>query len=163
MPINVLVVDDEQSARDLCVEILKGLGFEIEVADSGTRALAILESGDTDIVLSDVRMPGLNGIELLKIIRQRYPETDVVLMTGHGTVPASVEAIKLGAYDYILKPFNLDVVRHVFRRLVEKQELTAENRLLREQLKSRRGFAGLVGTSAAMQNIFRLILKAAPK
>ncbi len=163
MGINVLVVDDEQSARDLCVDLLNGMSFETEVADSGNRALAILESGHTDIVLSDVRMPGLNGIELLKIIRQKYPETDVVLMTGFGTVPASVEAIKLGAYDYILKPFNMDVFKHVFQRLVEKQELTVENRLLREQLKSRRGFAGLVGTSASMQKLFRLILKSAPK
>ncbi len=163
MGINVLIADEEQASRDLCVGILKGMGLETEVADSGTRALAILESGQIDIVLADVRMPGLSGLELLKIIREKYPETDVVLMTGYGTVPASVEAIKTGAYDYILKPLNVDVFTNVFRRLMEKQELSLENRLLREQLKTRRGFTGLIGTSAAMQKVFRLILKAGPK
>ncbi len=163
MKTKVLIVDDEPSARDLCVETLKSMGFITETAESGTRALAILEAGHLDIVLTDVRMPGLNGIELLKIIRQKYPETDVVMMTGYGTIPDSVEAIKLGAYDYLTKPFKISDFKHVFQRLVEKQELTEENRLLREQLKTRRGFAGLVGTSATMQKIFRLILMAAPK
>lgn len=159
----VLIVDDEESARELCVEILKTLNVETEVAESATRALAILESGQIDVVLSDVRMPGMNGIELLKIIKQKYPETDVVIMTGFGSVPSAVQAIKLGAYDYIAKPFDLDVFRNVFQRLIEKQELTAENRLLREQLKTRQGFANLVGTSAQMLKIYRLILKAAAR
>lgn len=159
----VLIVDDEESARELCAQILKTLQVETEVVHSATPALAILESGQIDIVLTDVRMPGMNGIELLKIIRQKYPETDVVIMTGFGSIPSAVQAIKLGAYDYISKPFELDMFRNVFQRLIEKQELTVENRLLREQLKTRHGFADLVGTSAPMLRIYRLILKAAAK
>src|SRR5437016_11863489 len=159
----VLIVDDEASARDLCVEILGGMGLKTETAESGARALALLESGHIDIVLSDVRLPGMDGIELLKIIRQKYPPTDVVIMTGYGTIQASVEAIKLGAYDYLTKPFKMDQFKQVFQRLVEKQGLERENRTLREQLKVRQGFAGLVGTSAAMQKIFRVIRMAAPK
>ena len=159
----VLVVDDEQSARDLCVEILQTAGFRTEVAESATRASAILQSGLIDIVLTDVRMPGMSGMELLKIIKNKYPETDVVIMTGFGSIPAAVEAIKLGAYDYIAKPFKVDDLQHVFQRLVEKRELTAENRLLREQLKTHRGFASLVGTSPKMQKVYGLILKAALK
>ncbi len=159
----VLIVDDEQSARDLCVEILKSSNFETEVAESAVRALAILESGQIDIVLTDVRMPGMNGIELLKIIKQKYPETDVVIMTGYGTIPSAVAAIQLGAYDYLAKPFAVEELHQVFKRLVEKQELNTENRLLREQLKSRQGFDTLIGTSAKMQKVYRLILKAAAK
>ncbi len=160
---NVLVVDDEQSVRGLCVETLKSMGFDTEAADSGTQALEILESGLTDIVLSDVRMPVMGGIELLKTIKKTYPEIDVVMMTGFGTIPGSVEAIKMGAYDYITKPFVIEDFKQVFERLAQKQDLTRENRLLREQLKTRRGYAGIVGTSVSMQKMFRMILKAAPK
>jgi len=163
MEIKVLIVDDEQSARDLCLEILDRMGFKTETAESGARALEILEREPVDIVLADVRMPGMNGIELLKIIRQKYPETDAVMMTGFGTIQASVEAIKLGAYDYLTKPFRIDEFKHTFQRLVEKQKLAEENRLLREQLKARQGYAGLVGSSAGMQKVFRLILMAASK
>ena len=163
METKVLIVDDEQSARDLCVEILNRMDFKTETAESAARAQAILERGPVDIVLADVRMPGMNGIELLKIIRQKYPETDVVMMTGFGTIQASVEAIKLGAYDYLTKPFKIDEFKHTFQRLVEKQELAEENRLLREQLKARQGYAGLVGSSAGMQKVFRLIQMAASK
>ncbi|MHB8655247.1 MAG: sigma-54-dependent transcriptional regulator [Terriglobia bacterium] len=163
MAISVLIVDDEQSARDLCVEILHRMGFKTETAESGARALEVMEREPVDIVLTDVRMPGLDGIELLKILRQKYPETDVVMMTGFGTIQASVEAIKLGAYDYLTKPFKVDEFKHTFQRLVEKQELAEENRLLREQLKARQGYAGLVGSSAGMQKVFRLILMAASK
>jgi DNA-binding NtrC family response regulator len=160
---SVLIVDDEESARRLCQEALRSGGFRTEVAESAPRALAVLESGPIDIVLTDVRMPGLDGIELLKIIREKYPDTDVVVMTGFGSVPAAVEAIKLGAYEYVTKPFEVENLQRIFRRLVEKRELTAENRLLREQLKTRQGFANLVGTSAQMQKVYRLILMAAGK
>jgi DNA-binding NtrC family response regulator len=161
MNTKVLIVDDEPSACQMCVEILSGMGLKTETADSGTRALTLLATGRVDIVLTDVRMPGIDGIELLKILRQKYPQTDVVIMTGYGTIQASVEAIKLGAYDYLTKPIHVDDFTQVFRRLVEKQELEHENRALREQMKMRKEFAGLVGTSAAMQKIFRLIHMAA--
>src|SRR5437870_13574985 len=117
MKANILIVDDEKSALDLYVEILQRLGFETEVAQSATRALAILERKHMDVVLSDIYMPGMDGIELLKIIKDKYPETEVVMMTGFGTVASSVEAIKLGAYDYITKPFRIQDFKHVFQRL----------------------------------------------
>jgi two-component system response regulator HydG len=164
MKSKVLVVDDEPSSRDACVEIFGSMGLMTKTADSAARALAVLEGGQVDIVLTDVRMPGMDGIELLKIIRQKYPQTGVVIMTGYGTIQASVEAIKLGAYDYLTKPFMVDEFKQVFERLVEKQGLEHENRTLREQLKrQRKGLAGLTGTSAAMQEIFRLIRMAASK
>lgn len=159
----VLVVDDEPSARELCVALLRDLGFDTEEAAGGKRALGILEAGQVDIVLTDVRMPSMTGIELLKAIKQSHPSTDVVIMTGYGTIPSAVEAMKLGAYDYITKPFAVEEFRQVFKRLVEIQELARENHLLREQLKSHQGFASIIGTSGKMQKIYRLILKAAAK
>lgn len=159
----VLVVDDEESGREFCAEVLKSLGIDTQVAESGTRALAILESRQIDIVLADVRMPDLSGTELLKIVRRNYPEIDVVILTGYGSIPAAVQAIKLGAYDYISKPFQVDDLKHVVQRIVEKQELASENRLLRERLKTHQGLGGLVGTSEKMQKIYSLIVKVAAK
>src|SRR6516162_1480157 len=153
----VLVVDDDEGLRDLCLEVVRQLDFEALVAEDATRALQILESSQIDIVLSDVRMPGASGIELLKTIRQQHAEVAVLMMTGYGTIPEAVEAVKLGAYDYITKPFKIDDLR----RLIEKQQLSAENRLLKEQLKSQHGFGNLVGTSANMQRVYELVLKVA--
>jgi DNA-binding NtrC family response regulator len=159
----VLIVDDEETARTFCVDALNELGFEAQTADSAKLALDMLESGQFDIVLSDVRMPGMSGPELLKTIRETYPDIDVVMMTGYGTIPSAVQAIKQGAYDYLAKPLKLEDLRRVFQRLVEKQELAAENRLLREQVRTRHGFANLIGTSPKMQKVYRLILKVSPK
>jgi two-component system, NtrC family, response regulator AtoC len=157
----VLVVDDDKALRDLCLEVASELDFEGQGAEDATCALRILETTQIDIVLSDVRMPEISGIELLKIIRQEHPEVAVVMMTGFGTIPQAVEAVKLGAYDYITKPFKIDDLRHLLGRVVEKQQLRAENRLLKEQHKSQHGFGSLVGSSATMQGVYELIVKAA--
>ena len=163
MSAKVLIVEDEETARGLCVRVLESLGLATEIADSTARALAILESGQIDIILSDVRMPGLDGIELLKVIRERYSEIPVVMMTGYGTISQAVQAIQLGAYDYITKPFNVDDLERLFRRLLERQALLAENLLLREQLKAHEGFGDLIGTSSKMREVYRMILKIAEK
>ena len=159
----VLIVDDEEPARSFCTDALTELGFEAQAAESATRALALLESGQFDIVLADVRMPGMSGLELLRTVRQTYPEIDVVMMTGYGTIPSAVQAMQQGAYDYLTKPLKLGDLKHLFLRLIERQELAAENRLLREQVKTHQGFANLIGTSPKMQKVYRLILKVAPK
>jgi DNA-binding NtrC family response regulator len=163
MTIKVLVVDDEPSSRQLCVEVLKGLGYESEAVDSPAKAIPILEEGQVDIVLSDVRMPGGSGIDLLRLIKESHPSIDVLMMTGFATIPEAVEAVKLGAYDYIAKPFQLEKFRTVVNRLVERQRMAEENRLLREELKTQRGFGEFVGTSAAMQQVYQLILKVSGK
>jgi two-component system response regulator HydG len=163
MKTSILVVDDEEGARGFYANALRELGFEAETAASGNQALEMLESGQFDVVLADVRMPGMSGLELLKAIRETYPDIDVVMMTGYGTIPSAVQAMKLGAYDYLAKPLKVDDLTHLLQRLVEKQELAAENRLLREQVKTHQGFANLIGTSPKMQKVYRLILKVAPK
>lgn len=162
MAIRVLVVDDEQSARDLCVEILRGMGLDAEVAESGARALGVLESRRVDVVLTDVRMPGISGLELLQVIRRRHPGIHVVIMTGFGTITASVEAIKLGAFDYITKPFNFEEFKRTFQELIQKLEWICEGGVPHGRFRKVIGLGGLVGTSPKMQEIFRLIIKAAP-
>ncbi len=163
MKTSVLVVDDDDAARGFCAEAMTTLGFATQTAESAARALVLLASGQFDIVLTDVRMPGMSGLDLLKIVKQDYPSVDVVMLTGFGTISSAVQAMKQGAYDYLTKPFKMEDVERVFRRLVEKQELAAENRLLREQLKAHQGFANLIGTSPKMQKVYRLILKVATK
>ncbi len=159
----VLTVDDDKPLRDLCLEVVKQLDLEGQAAEDATRALQILETSQVDIVLSDVRMPEVSGIELLKTIRQEHPQVAVLMMTAYGTIPEAVEAVKLGAYDYITKPFKVDDLRRLLERLVEKQQLSAENRLLKEQLKSRNGFGDLVGISANMQRVYELVVKVADR
>jgi two-component system response regulator HydG len=163
MKTSVLIVDDDASARGFFSEALTSLGYDAQSVDSAEAALSQLITGQFDIVLVDVRMPGMNGLDLLKVIKQDYPSVDVVMITGFGTVPSAVQAMKQGAYDYLTKPVKVDDLNRVFRRLVERQELAAENRLLREQLKTHHGFANLIGTSPKMQKVYRLLLKVAPK
>ncbi|MBI1940160.1 MAG: sigma-54-dependent Fis family transcriptional regulator [Acidobacteria bacterium] len=163
MATSVLVVDDDESARNFCSDVLRDMGLEVQSAASGREALNILENGRTDIVLLDLVMPGLSGLEFLKILKHDYVDIDVVMMTGYGSIPSAVEVTKLGAYDYLTKPFKPDDLQNLIRRLVEKQALAAEINLLREQVKVHEGFASLIGTSAKMQKIYRMILKVAPK
>ena len=163
---SVLIVDDNASWRALCVDIIRGLRLETQMADSGPGALDILKQHRIEIVLADVRTPGLGGIELLKTIKQKYPETDVVMMADSGSIPEALEAIRAGAYDYISnisKPFKADDLKHLLQRLLEKRELAVENRLLREQLTASQGCGSIIGTSEAMQKIYRLVFKVARK
>ena len=160
------LVVDTGSLRATCVDVLKALGFDVRVASSAARALAILEAARIDVVLADVSAPGANGVELLKAVKRKSPGTDVVMMADSGTIPEAVEAIKLGAYDYISnidRPFKADDLRHLLQRLVERQQLASENRLLREEVSTLQGFGRLIGASEAMQAIYHLILKIAGK
>ena len=163
MKMSVLIVDDEEVMRTYCTEALASLGYSAQAVDSVEHAVSMLASGQFDAVLSDVRMQGLSGLDLLEVVKRDYPGVDVVMATGYGTVSAAVEAMKNGAYDYLSKPLKLEELERVFRRLAEKQELAEENRRLRDQLKTHQGFASLIGTSPQMQKVYRLILKVAAK
>jgi DNA-binding NtrC family response regulator len=156
----VLVVDDEPTARDVCRKILKLQGFRVEEAGSAARALEILEQGSIDIVLTDVCMPGMDGMDLLKIIKNNFADTDAVVMTGFGSIPAAVSAMKLGAYDYITKPFKVEEFRQVFERLVALRAVALENREPRVRLKTRDSLASLIGTSPKMQKLYGTLTKA---
>ncbi len=159
--LNLLIVDDERSMRESCREVAHSLGFNSRVADTPEHAYQALESYSTDVVLLDLRLPGNSGLEVLREIRQRRPEALVIVMTGFATVQSAVQAMKLGAYDYVTKPFNFEELRLMLERASAHLKLTAENRLLREQLKSKHGFGSLVGHAPEMEKLYRIIAKAA--
>ncbi len=159
--LNLLIVDDERSMRDSCREVAHSLGFNTRAADSPEQAYSVLDTNPVDVVLLDLRLPGTGGLEVLREIKRRRPETLVIVMTGFATVQSAVQAMKLGAYDYITKPFNTDELRLVLERVLAHLKLTTENRLLREQLKSKHGFGSIVGHAPEMEKLYRIIAKAA--
>jgi two-component system response regulator HydG len=159
----ILIVDDEEGIRELCATALEDAGFAVESAPSAQAALGILETRHIDIVLTDLRMSGMDGMELVRRIHESGQGTDVVLMTANATISTAVEAIKLGAYDYITKPFAIDDLIALMERLAERRALLMENRLLREQVKGQDGFGGMVGSSAKMRDLYRFLLRIAPK
>jgi len=156
----ILVVDDEPSVRLSLAELLRDEGHAVRVAEHGPAALALLEAEDADLVLSDLTMPAIDGLQLLQEVRERHPGTLFVLMTAYGDERTAVKALKLGAYDYLPKPFDNDEVRALVERGREVLALRGENARLREELSARVG--PLLGTSVAMREVFRLIRRAAP-
>ena len=130
----ILVVDDEQVIRDMLADFLAMEGYAVETAEDGVAAVERLEAHPFDLVLSDLKMPRMGGIALLDEIARAAPHAVTVIMTGFGTVETAIDAMKRGAYDYVLKPFKLDEVVHVVRRGLDKQRMTTENLRLREAL-----------------------------
>ncbi len=159
--LNLLVVEDERSVRECCRDVARSLGFSTQTAETRDEASRLLEGGNADVILLDLRLPGGNGLELLRDIKQQLPEAVTIVMTGFASVQSAVQAMKLGAYDYITKPFNYDELRLELERVTNHLRLTAENRLLREQLRSKLGFGQLVGHSPEMEKLYRIIAKAA--
>jgi DNA-binding NtrC family response regulator len=159
--LNLLIVDDERAIRDACREVAESLGFNAFVADSAEHAYRILESQGIDAVLLDLRLPGAGGLEALNQIKSRRPDAVVVLITGYGTVQSAVQAMKNGAYDYVTKPFSLEELRLLLERVSTHLKLKSENRMLREQIKSKQGFGNIVGRAPEMEKLYRIIAKAA--
>ncbi len=157
----ILIVDDEKNTRD---GLRRALSREYEVfaAESAAAALRVLEEHQIDLMLSDVRMPGEDGIELLKQVRGRYPATACVLLTAYGSVETAVEAMKLGAQDFLTKPVNLDHLDMLIERTLNHVSLQRENEQLKRQLDSRYGLENIIGSSPAMERLFNVIRQAAP-
>ena len=130
----VLIVDDEKNIREHLATYVRSLRHRAEVAPEATAALALLEQHEPDVIFSDVRMAGMDGLALLREIRRRRPDAVVVLMTAYATVAEAVEAMRAGAYDYLVKPFSLDQVGLLLTRVLEVQALRRENRALRRVL-----------------------------
>ena len=157
----VLVVDDDKNTRDGLQRALRRQ-YEVLVAESGERALELLDAQDIDVVLSDVRMPGMDGITLLQRVLARYPGTICILLTAYGNVETAVEAMKRGAYDFLMKPVNLDHLDLLLQRALRSRDVESENLNLREQLDRKYGLDNLIGASDAMQAVFDTIQQAAP-
>ncbi len=153
----LLVVDDEQSIRRLCMTIGNTLGFACAEAESAEAALALLDRVIPDLVLTDLKLPTLSGVELLRQIKTLLPRTEIAIMTGHGSIESAVDAMKLGAYDYIEKPFRVEKMRLLLQRMAEKVRLVTENQFLRERVNTEESLDGIIGTSANIQDVLRMI------
>src|ERR1700735_4524200 len=159
VPVTVLIVDDEDATRNLCRDVVSESGLRTKLAATTEQALDILDQSAVDIVITDLRVPQLGGIELLKCVKETYPEAAVMVLTQYGTIESAVEATRMGAADYVTKPFHIPELRSKLERVVRLLEVDQENRILREQLRTRPGFAGLIGVSPKMQRVYRLIEK----
>jgi DNA-binding NtrC family response regulator len=159
---NILVIDDEETMRDSCQQTLSRDGNRVEVAEDGSRGLAMLERESFDLVILDLKMPGVSGMEVLKKIKERDPEAMVIVITGYATVESAVEAMKIGAYDFIPKPFTPDSLRVIVKRALDRRELALENVLLRGELKASFGPDVIVGQSKPMKKVEELVRKVGP-
>jgi two-component system NtrC family response regulator len=158
----ILVVDDEPNYLVVLSELLKEEGFEVMTAQKGEDGLEIVEETDLDIVLTDMRMPGMDGLELLKEIKSYNKDLPVIMITAFGEVEKAVVAMRAGAYNYLTKPFNNDELLLNIRKAIEHYSLLRENLRLRDEARVRYGFASIVGKNARMQEIYQLIEKVAP-
>ena len=160
--IRLLVVDDEKNQRELLQGFLQKKGYSVQAVESGDQALGWLKEHVCEVILTDHKMPGMDGTTLLKQIKALFPETWVVLMTAYGTVEKAVEAMKLGAYDYLSKPINLEELLILLERIESSILLTRENRQLREELKEKFSFEGLITQSSKMEEVLSLVARVAP-
>ncbi|MGA8270185.1 MAG: sigma-54 dependent transcriptional regulator [Candidatus Sulfotelmatobacter sp.] len=159
--LNLLIVDDERSIREACREVALSLGFMAHVADSAEHAYRLLQTQTIDAILLDLRLPGADGLEALRQIKAQRPEALVIVVTGYGTVQSAVQAMKHGAYEYVTKPFSIEELKLLLERVSNHLKLKTENRMLREKLKSKQGYGGLVGRAPEMEKLYRIIAKAA--
>ncbi len=157
--IQLLIVDDESNIRGLCRRIGTQMGFECAEAESGEAALAYLETHSPDIILSDLKMSRMSGIDFLGQAKRLLPRSEIAIMTGHGSIESAVQAMKLGAYDYITKPFRVEEVKLFLQRMAEKVRLVAENQFLRERVNAEMELHGIVGSSAKIQDVLRMVAR----
>src|SRR5947209_9155863 len=159
--LNLLVVDDERAVREGCREAAEVLGYHTLTADRAETAYKLLETHGVDVIMLDLRLPGASGIEVLREVKRRRPSAEVIVITSNATVQSAVQAMRYGAYDYVTKPFNLDELRLLLERVAGHVKLAAENRVLRQKVKSKEGFGNIIGRSPEMEKLYRFICKAA--
>jgi DNA-binding NtrC family response regulator len=157
----ILIADDEKNTREGLARALQRQ-YDVLLAEDGRRALELLEQRPVDVILSDVRMPGMDGLTLLSRALARQPQPLVILLTAYGTVETAVEAMKRGAYDFLTKPVNLDQLDLKLKQALRSREVEVENRVLREQLDEKFGLEKILGTSAPMQEVFDTLRQVAP-
>jgi DNA-binding NtrC family response regulator len=160
--LRILFADDERSLQEFMRSELPRLGHEVTVCPDGKAAIKALEKGTFDAAILDLRMPGLTGIEVLEQLKQVSPDTEVVIMTGHASVETAIDAVRLGAFDYITKPSKLAQIETILRKIVEKRELKHKNLALQTRVQAAEGPSDLVGNSPAMLPVHRIISTVAP-
>ncbi len=162
MSARILVVDDEEIVIRSCLRILEGNGYEIDVAHDGHEALRKIESNTYDIMILDIMMPNLGGLEVLRRVKETHPDMDVIMITGLSQIDTAVQAMKLGAFDYISKPFEPDELKLGVQRARERRQLLQENLNLKSAVSSKYRFDNIIGSSPPMQAVYRLVAQCAP-
>jgi len=157
----ILIIDDEKSLLDVLSLVFKKEGYEVKTATSGGEALEILQNNTLDLVITDIRMPHISGMEILKYVKSNIPEVPVIVITAYGSIKQAVEALKVGALDYIVKPFDVEELKILVARGLERKHLELENILLKKDLKEKYRFEDMIGKSRLMQEIYVLIEKVA--
>src|SRR5271168_3351608 len=158
-PMSILIVDDELSIREACADVAVQTGMKATSVATAEEALDVLEQSAIDILLTDLKLPGTGGLDLMRRVHDTYPQVVVVVLTQYGTIDSAVEATRMGAADYVTKPFLIEELRSRLERVARAADLQQENRLLREQLRTRPGFGGLIGLSERMQRVYKMIEK----
>jgi len=153
----ILFVDDETEILSIVEQYLKGHGYRVTVSDNGARALELTRDKVFDIIFTDLKMPEVGGLDLLRSVKESSPETEVIILTGYGTVDSAVEALKLGSYDYLQKPIEFERLKIMIDRIIEKQTLQKENILIKKRLRDRYQYDGLVGASEKIREIYTIV------
>jgi DNA-binding NtrC family response regulator len=162
MSARILVVDDEEIVIRSCLRILDGSGYQIETAHDGREALQRVDQNPYDILILDIMMPNVGGLEVLRRVKESHPDIDVIMITGLSQIDTAVQAMKLGAFDYISKPFEPDELKLVVQRALERRELMQENLNLKSEVSSKYRFENIIGSSPQMQSVYRLVAQCAP-
>ena len=156
---SILIVDDDEKIREFLSDILEEEGYEITTAEDGEKAIDLLKNRNFQLVLTDLKMPKVNGLEVIREYQSLYPHGTGIVITGYGSIESAVEAMKVGAYDYVTKPFKIDEIKIVIKRAIKQQRLEIENLSLRMHLKKKYKFENIIGDSDAIQEVFQLIEK----
>lgn len=163
VPMTILIVDDEEVTRELCLTVAAQAGLRGMAVPSAELALELLQHTPVDLLLTDLRLPGLGGIELLRRVSELYPQISIIVLTQYGTIDSAIEATRIGARDYVTKPFRIEELRTRLDRAIQAVELQQENHVLREQLQAQVAFGSFVGASEKMRRVYRLIEKVSPR
>ena len=163
MDVHLLIASQDKSLRNTCLVVAKQLGLEVSAAETMPGASEALENGGFDIILADARMAGLDAFELIKTARETSPDSNVIVFADDANSGLAHHAVRQGAHDYLIGPFEIIDLKRLLDRLIQKRRISAENRLLREQLEARQGLGTLIGASTRMQKVYETILKVAAK
>lgn len=161
MKFNILIIDDEKNIREGLGAALEMEGYSVELASDGKIGLELVSRGDIDLIITDLRMPGISGEEVLAKVTAESPGLPVIVLTGHGSIDSAVNAMRAGAYDFLTKPLNLDRLCLIVKRALQNRELSLRHRQLQEELDEHKVFESIIGKSAEMQKIFQLIKRVA--
>lgn len=162
MQFNILIIDDEKNIREGLADAMELEGYKAFVAEDGKAGLERIAKGDIDLVITDLRMPGITGEQVLSKVTAENPGVPVIVLTGHGSIDAAVDAMRNGAYDFLTKPLNLDQLTMIVKRALEGRMLALQHRQLQEELENRKSFESIIGKNAEMQKIFQMVRRVAP-